>query len=179
MTSRNTDSLVIAAAIVLALLSGCGQNNHDSSPVLDKTLTFQVIDNASSLQQKTLAEFQGNWLLINFWSVSCPPCFEEIPDLAKAHENLDNPGLTVIGVAMSYDRPDSVLETAKKSKIPYPVSFDLDRQIEKAFGGIGIIPSSFLVTPNGKPVKKYTGKVTFRQIKQDLQHFSKNYQPKE
>ena len=178
MISRKTDVLIILV-IIAATLSGCSQNSIPPPLRLDGNLTFQLIQNGSALENKTLADFQGKWLLINFWSVGCPPCFEEIPDLAKAHEKLDQPPLTVIGVAMSYDRPDSVLETTQRIKIPYPVSFDLDRKIEKAFGEISVIPSSFLVGPGGLPVKKYTGKVTFRQIEHDLQQFSKTYQQKD
>ena len=178
MISRKTDTLVILV-IIAATLSSCSQNSSPPPLRLDDNLTFQLIQNGSALEKKSLVDFQGNWLLVNFWSVGCPPCFEEIPDLAKAHTLLDKPPLTVIGVAMSYDRPDSVLETTKRINIPYPVSFDLDRKIEKAFGEITVIPSSFLLGPTGLPVKKYTGKVTFRQIEQDLRQFSKTYQQKD
>ncbi len=178
MTSRRTKALFILA-ICTAFLTACGQKEQSFSFDLDKSLPFQIIQQDGSLEIKTLADYQGNWLLVNFWSVSCPPCFEEIPDLAKAHSQLDNPSVTVIGVAMSYDRPDSVLETTQRINIPYPVSFDLEGNIESAFGKISVIPTSFLVDPNGLPVEKYTGKVTFNQIKQDLMHFSKTYQQKD
>ena len=178
MISRKTDAVAILAILLITQL-GCTQNKQDAVSSLDENLSFQIIHNAPAEGNKTLADFRKQWLLVNFWSVSCPPCFEEIPDLARADTELNNPSITVIGVAMAYDRPDVVLQTARDANIPYLVSLDLKREIEKAFSGITVIPTSFLINPDGLPIKKYTGTVTFKQIQKDLNQFNQTYLEKE
>ena len=86
-------------------------------------------------------------------------------DLVK----LDNePGLDVIGVSMSYDRPDLIVETQKKMNLSYPLSLDLKGQVNQAFGSIDVIPTSFLIDPQGKIEKKYLGTVSYEQLMTDL-----------
>lgn len=32
-----------------------------------------------------LSDYRGKWVVMNFWATWCPPCLEEIPELAKFH----------------------------------------------------------------------------------------------
>lgn len=41
----------------------------------------QVEFTLSNGQHKSLDEFKGDWLVINYWAVWCKPCIEEIPQL--------------------------------------------------------------------------------------------------
>ena len=149
---------VLMALVIVVSVSACSEQTDDKrSP----KPTFLFLDGRSV----TLDTFQSKWVLVNFWSVSCPPCYEEMPDLVK----LDNePGLDVIGVSMSYDRPDLIVETQKKMNLSYPLSLDLKGQVNQAFGSIDVIPTSFLIDPQGKIEKKYLGTVSYEQLMTDL-----------
>ena len=46
----------------------------------------------------TLSDYQGKWVIVNYWATWCPPCLEEIPDLVDLYEeNRDT--IVVLGIA--------------------------------------------------------------------------------
>jgi len=150
-------------ALVL-VISACESASQFPAP---GNIAFTFINS----EKKLLHDYQGNWLLINFWSVSCPPCFEEIPDLQRFYQD----GHKVIGVAMPFDRPDSLMAAVKQTKIDYPVAIDLEGKINQAFDSVTVIPSSFLITPEGRIVKHFTGKVSYDQLTQTIQALTKEH----
>ena len=50
--------------------------------------------------RRSLAEFGGRVILLNFWATWCPPCLEEIPALMTVQRELGDRGLQVIGIAL-------------------------------------------------------------------------------
>lgn len=56
-------------------------------------LYFQDIKDSSTHQ---LIEYSGKVLLLNFWSPSCKPCIEEMPDISYLQEEYEKAGLVVI-----------------------------------------------------------------------------------
>ncbi|MDX1610324.1 MAG: TlpA disulfide reductase family protein [Halofilum sp. (in: g-proteobacteria)] len=70
-------------------------------------------------QPRSLAEFDGRVILLNFWATWCPPCLEEIPALSALQAQLGNRGLQVIGLAL--DEREATREFAAELGIDYPV----------------------------------------------------------
>jgi thiol-disulfide isomerase/thioredoxin len=104
---------------------------------------------------RTLSEFRGKWVVVNFWATWCPPCLEEIPDLIGLHDNKKN-NLVVLGVAMDYQDPKQVVQFAEQQMISYPVilgSHDVAAQI----GPINGLPTTYLYNPQGKMVAYNVG----------------------
>ena len=109
-------------------------------------------------KQQRLQDYQGKWVLVNFWATWCPPCLEEIPDLMKLHEAHNNKDLSVIGVALDSTK-ESVVEFVAKKKVNYPIvigNYDLAAQV----GEVNALPTSYLYDPTGKLVSYQEGKVT-------------------
>ena len=125
---------------------------------------FSFIDG----QKKTLKDYTGQWLLVNFWSVSCPPCVEEMPDLSRLHSELNNEGFNVIGIAMPFDPPDMVVQTRQHKQLSYPIAIDIKGEANNAFGKIQVIPTSFLINPDGRVARKYTGVISYDGFKKEL-----------
>ncbi|MDX2223409.1 MAG: TlpA disulfide reductase family protein [Rhodospirillaceae bacterium] len=51
---------------------------------------------------RTLADFAGQVLVVNFWATWCAPCIKEMPTLKALHERLGGPDFQVL--AISQDR---------------------------------------------------------------------------
>lgn len=107
----------------------------------------------------TFAEFsKDNVVLINFWATWCGPCKRELPDLIALHNEYKGRNVKIIGI--SVDRDADVLglvrNFAAEANLTYPIVID-NGELEKAFGGIRGIPTSFFVNKNGEIVKKMIG----------------------
>jgi thiol-disulfide isomerase/thioredoxin len=61
---------------------------------------FQTETGAS----KTIADFEGKVMVVNFWATWCPPCRKEMPSIDRLHAAIDGPEFGVI--AISLDRAD-------------------------------------------------------------------------
>jgi peroxiredoxin len=129
-----------AVAIVAAgiwLLSSSGKPMPE--------VTFNLLD-GRTLQS---SELRGKSVLVNFWSVSCEVCLDDMPALGSLQESMRDRGLVVIGVAVPHDPPPAVISTVEKFSPAYPVALDVHGEISKAFGGIKVTPTNFLIDPQG------------------------------
>jgi peroxiredoxin len=115
-----------------------------------------------------LKKLQGQPVLVTFWATTCVSCAKEIPHLVALYEELAPQGLEIVGVAMSYDPPNQVLEMSKRKQIPYPIALDIDGSVANAFGKVMITPTSFLIAPDGTVVKHKIGEMDMEKIRDDI-----------
>lgn len=104
-----------------------------------------------------LAAFKGRPLLINFWASTCATCRRELPYLVAAYDALRDNGMEVIGITMSHDPPNRVIELAGQMQIPYPVALDIDGTAAAAFGNVHITPTWILVAADGTIAQQVAG----------------------
>ncbi len=109
----------------------------------------------------TLSGYRGKWVLVNFWATWCPPCLEEIPELAALHERRKD--LAVIGVAMDYRNPREVARFADDYFIPYPIVLG-NRKSASQVGAVDGLPASYLYNPQGKLVARHVGALTRKAV---------------
>jgi thiol-disulfide isomerase/thioredoxin len=114
----------------------------------------------------TLAGLQGKWVLVNFWAPWCPPCLEEMPDLAVLQQQ--HKDVQVIGVAVMYQSRKEVLDTVAKLSISYPIVLG-NEDTAGDFGGLDGMPTSFLYSPSGKLVGHHQGILTKTEIEQAIE----------
>lgn len=68
---------------------------------------------------RSITEWDGRSLVVNFWATWCPPCRREIPLLNKVHAARAPQKVEIIGVAVDFR--DDVLAYAQKTPISYPL----------------------------------------------------------
>lgn len=95
------------------------------------------------------ADLYGRSVLVSFWSVDCTVCLRDMPRLAALHASLQDAGLTVIGVAMPDNPPPAVLATVERLQPGFPIALDVHGELVRAFGGVRVTPTLFLVDPQG------------------------------
>lgn len=114
----------------------------------DKAPDFNLKDIQGN--QITLSGLKGKVVVLNFWATWCPPCKMEIPELVKTYEKYKDKGFVIIGVVVS-SKIDNVKELIKKYKITYTIALS-DNNIEKAYGGINAVPTTFIIDREGNLV---------------------------
>lgn len=128
-------------------LSQGGREPQGPSPVVrpvvpDVRPLFALADTAGVT--RSIAEWDGRALVINFWATWCPPCRREIPLLNSLRAEYAPRGFEVIGVAVDFR--DDVLRYMATTPIDYPVLIGEQDGLEavRAFG-LGTLGFPFTV----------------------------------
>src|SRR5437879_3348518 len=120
----------------------------------------------------TLAKYKGTVVFVDFWATWCEPCYVEIPWLIEMQQKYAAKGFTVLGVSMDDDGKGAVVPflakerfTVNGQKLPmnYPIVLGND-EIAAKFGGLLGYPTGFLISRDGKVVKKFQGLTSFDDI---------------
>jgi thiol-disulfide isomerase/thioredoxin len=118
---------------------------------------------------RSLTEWQGKVMVVNFWATWCPPCREEIPGLVRARDKLAPSGVEFIGIAI--DQASKVNEFARNVHISYPLlttdaaGFDLVRKLGNPSGGL---PFTVILDRKGSLAHRNLGAVTQQRIEEQL-----------
>ena len=104
----------------------------------------------------SLADFRGKVVIIDFWATWCPPCVKEIPHFIELYEQYKDKGLAMLGISLDREGAGVVKAFVQKYQIKYPIMMT-DGKVDKAFGPITSIPTTFLIDSAGNITKKYVG----------------------
>jgi thiol-disulfide isomerase/thioredoxin len=104
-----------------------------------------------------LSAFKGKVILLDFWATWCGPCRAEIPNFVALQEQYGPQGLQVLGFSVD-DPVEKLKPFAAELKMNYPVLVGLGRDdVQDAFGPIWGIPTSMLISRDGRICRKHTG----------------------
>ncbi len=103
----------------------------------------------------TLAAAHGKVVLLNFWATWCGPCREEIPDLIELQTKYKD-RLQIIGISVDDDEAEVVKKVVDETGINYPVAMS-SPEVRMQYGGIGALPTSFVLDTEGRVVQKHEG----------------------
>lgn len=138
-----------AVAVALCLLAGPG------------ALAFDLTDTHGKPHR--LADYQGRWVVLNFWATWCVPCIQEIPEIAQFHR--EHGKVVVIGVAMDADNPAKVKRFAAKVGHAYPLVL-ADDQVTRQLGEPRALPATRVFDPAGKVIYDGVGRVTKKSLEE-------------
>ena len=134
-------------------------------------LLAQAVDmplTAVNGSKTNLDRYQGKWLVVNYWATWCPPCIVEMPELQSFHdENVDNNAM-VVGINAENISQQRLQTFLDDYFITYP-NFVSGPTQQSELGLIPGLPTTFLVTPEGKVVARQVGPVTREMIEQFIQ----------
>ena len=133
--------------LFILIILGC-EKSFSSDKVLN--FQFKTIDN----KILDLSQFYGKVVIVDFWATWCPPCIKEIPHFIELQEKYKNE-VQFIGLNVG-EKESDIREFIKSIGINYIVGYSNER-IEKLFGGISGLPTTFIIGKDGKVKAKAIG----------------------
>jgi thiol-disulfide isomerase/thioredoxin len=121
--------------------------------------TFQLADRDGKM--RSLQDWTGKSLIVNFWATWCAPCRREIPLLEKIQVEYGPEGFQVIGIAADYR--DKVIAYADEIGLKYPLLIGEQEALDAAtaFGieAVGF-PFTIFADRQGRIVAAHVGELT-------------------
>jgi thiol-disulfide isomerase/thioredoxin len=108
---------------------------------------------------RSLAEFRGHPLVVNFWATWCEPCRREMPLLQSMRAQHSAEGLQVLGIAV--DSRSAVEQYLRTTTVDYPIFADetLGSAAMSALGLEQVLPVSVFADAQGRIVNVKTGEL--------------------
>jgi peroxiredoxin len=116
----------------------------------------------------SLASFKGKVIVLDFWATWCAPCKAEIPGFVELQDAYGSQGLQMVGVSVD-DKVETLRPFASEFKMNYPVLVGLGRDdLQDAYGPLWGIPTTFVISREGKICKKHSGLVGKDRYEKDI-----------
>jgi len=107
-----------------------------------------------------LSDYRGKVVFLNFWTKTCGPCMEEMPDIAElAHVLAGQNDVAVLTVSTD-EGPEDVrgaLKAVLREDPPFPVLFDPDFKVVKDKYGTTLYPETYLIDKKGVIRARFDG----------------------
>jgi peroxiredoxin len=97
--------------------------------------------------QVTLAELEGQVVMLNFWATWCGPCRQEMPHLEALYKRYSDLGFTLLGVNVEEDSSGADKFLAE-TPVTFPILFDPKSEVSKMYEVIAM-PSTVLIDRTG------------------------------
>lgn len=95
-----------------------------------------------------LSDHRGEVVVMNFWSITCGPCVQEMPsiiDLARMVEGRDD----IEVVTVTIDRRETDVRSVVPASAPLTVLMDRDRSVVRGRYGTVLFPETWIIDRDG------------------------------
>lgn len=157
-------TLVLKGQPTQSQISGSQQ---DRIKIKGRRPDFTLLDLEKNL--RSITEWDGKVILVNFWATWCPPCVREIPALNKVYNAYKDKGFVVIGIAI--DSRDAVIDFVDPLALDYPILIATQQGISlsQAYGNrLGVLPYSVLIDRKGNIVYSHRSELTYQQVEAQI-----------
>ena len=175
-----TVAAVLAAVLVISVLGGSDDNAGESIALIPDDgeglvpsgadpsgeaapdLTAERLGEEGTV---TLADLEGQPVVLNFFASWCAPCVAELPDLEAVHRDLGDE-VTFLGVSERDDAGDSLM-ILEEAGVTYDAIRDPSGDALAAFGGI-VMPTTVFISVDGVITSLHSGALTESDLRSTI-----------
>ncbi|MFP5505583.1 MAG: TlpA family protein disulfide reductase [Gammaproteobacteria bacterium] len=133
---------MIAGLLLAGAVQAAGFEARPATPAPD----LQAQDLAGAT--KTLADYRGKVVLLNFWASWCPPCLREMPSMERLRVKMAGRPLAVVALDSAETRAE-VDAFLAKMQVGFPILLDPDGSNTKRWK-VFALPTTFLLDASGR-----------------------------
>jgi peroxiredoxin len=162
MTSVKFFAALALGAMALAPELQAALPVGDEAPCVE--LSDHFVDGSVSHECLRSRE-EGKFLLLEFFSVTCSSCLENLPVLTQMSQDLREQSSTRL---VSIDRDTELVDAflaQRRGTLPFPVAFDNTRAAKRAYEVV-VTPTIFVVDPQNKIVYEHAGSLDPKDVQQ-------------
>ena len=158
--TRLLPALAVALAVVVTSLNGTAKAEEDMAALAwmeSPTPAPEVEFTVENGEIRSLADYRGKVIVLNFWAIWCPPCRDEMPSLDRLQASHGSDHFMVM--AMSEDRGGEEVIREFYDEIEATalgVFSDPTQRVARDFRVRGM-PTTFIIDHNGNLVAKLVG----------------------
>jgi thiol-disulfide isomerase/thioredoxin len=119
--------------------------------------------------RKSLSDWQGKILVVNFWAAWCDPCRDEIPEFVRLQNELAAQGVQFIGIAIEPpDRLKQVLAFVGEMRVNYPNllgDYDAMALAQEAGNPTGALPFTMVMDRQGRLADAHLGRLNETKLR--------------
>jgi peroxiredoxin len=97
---------------------------------------------------RSLPEWRGRVVLLNFWATWCKPCEDEMPSMQRLYEQLGGPDFEMVAISVDAD-PGPVRAFRDRLGLRFPILLDPQQAAARRYQTTGF-PESFLIDRAGR-----------------------------
>lgn len=115
---------------------------------------FVLADGAG---KATLQDYQGKYIVLNFWATWCPPCLKEMPYLSAVQTEFGGDRFEVLTIATGRNSPAGItafFETAGITNLPH--HRDPRQALARGMAVLGL-PVTVILNPQGQEIARLQG----------------------
>jgi thiol-disulfide isomerase/thioredoxin len=122
-------------------------------PVAASSLPFLMADETEG----ALADYAGQYVVLNFWATWCAPCREEMPSLENLQTQLGGEDFSVVTLATGRNPPQAIRRFFEEIGVEsLPQYRDINQQIAREMGVFGL-PITVILNPEGQEIARLRG----------------------
>lgn len=124
------------------------------SPKATSSAPFELADDKG---RATLADYEGKYVLVNFWATWCAPCRKEMPHLSELQSELGGDKFEVLTIATGRNSPIGIQKFFNDIGITNLPRHQDPKQALASQMGIFGLPITVLIDPKGREIARLRG----------------------
>lgn len=103
-----------------------------------------------------LSDFKGKVVVVTFWASWSPESQQQVGDLNALNSQYSGEKVAIIGISIDEGGAERIKSFVQSRSLNYPILI-ADTGVKSDYGGIGKLPSTFVIDQNGNIANEYAG----------------------